>query len=166
MLTTNDPTQIEAAVHDSIRAILAERGEAECHFDATTHLNGQLGLSSLDLAVLVVDLEATLGLDPFAILVPVTSVRSVGDVVNAYRLAASGARPTADDGLAVHPKRLVDSRYQKQQTHLGIAQDVVQRIDAVVAAPVGDQQGAIVCDLDEAGKIAARGIVGHGARTG
>ena len=105
MLTTPDPAQIEAAVHSSIRAILVERGEVAPDFDAATHLNAQLGLSSLDLAVLVVELEAALGLDPFAKLVPVTSVRSVGDVVDAYRLAASGARARVDHGLAAAVER-------------------------------------------------------------
>jgi acyl carrier protein len=105
VLTTTDPAQIKAAVHDSIRAILTERGEAAREFDAATYLNAQLGLSSLDLAVLVVELEATLGLDPFANLVPVTSVRSVGDVVDAYRLAASGARAAVDDSLAAAAER-------------------------------------------------------------
>ena len=43
-----------------------------------------LGLRSLDLAQIVVKLEIELGVDPFARLVPVTSVRTVGDLCGAY----------------------------------------------------------------------------------
>ena len=54
---------------------------------ATDKLNATLGLTSLDLAFLVAELEAELGVDPFAKLVSITSVRSVGDLVRAYQQA-------------------------------------------------------------------------------
>ncbi|MBX9699427.1 MAG: hypothetical protein K2X74_08320, partial [Acetobacteraceae bacterium] len=92
--------RIAGAVEDAIRTVLADRGEAALAFDATTALNTGIGLSSMDLAILVVELEATLGLDPFARLVPITSVRTVGDLAEAYRRAAAGEAPAADPGLA------------------------------------------------------------------
>ena len=119
VLTTNDPAQIESIVHDSIRAILAERRRGRRASSMHDKLNAQLGLSSLDLAVLVVDLEATLGVDPFAKLVPVTSVRSVGDLVHAYQQAlrararrtmtASLRRPSGRSGVAT--RRGQDERW-------------------------------------------------------
>jgi acyl carrier protein len=43
-----------------------------------------LGLRSLDLARIIAKLEMKLGVDPFAELVSVTSVRTVGDLCAAY----------------------------------------------------------------------------------
>jgi hypothetical protein len=56
-------------------------------FRAARLLSATLGLSSLDLAFVVAELEAELGVDPFAKLVSITSVRSVGDLVRAYQQA-------------------------------------------------------------------------------
>lgn len=44
-----------------------------------------LGLTSLDLAAILAKLERKLGVDPFAEMVPVTSLRTAGDVCAAYR---------------------------------------------------------------------------------
>lgn len=43
-----------------------------------------LGLRSLDLARIIAKLEMKLGVDPFAELVPVTSIRTPGDLAAAY----------------------------------------------------------------------------------
>ncbi|HEY7665469.1 MAG TPA: acyl carrier protein [Xanthobacteraceae bacterium] len=99
MPTAPTLAQIESIVHDRIRAILAEHGGEPARLTGADKLNATLGLSSLDLAVLVAELEAELGVDPFAKLVSITSVRSVGDLVRAYQQAffpelGSGA----DDG--------------------------------------------------------------------
>lgn len=59
-----------------------------------------LGLRSLDLAQIVVKLEMELGVDPFASLVPVTSVRTVADLCGAYAKCFSqngNAEQDADD---------------------------------------------------------------------
>ena len=87
MLTAPTLGQIEATVHERIRAILAERAEEVAHLAGTEKLSATLGLSSLDLALLVAELEAQLGVDPFAKLVSITSVRSVNDLVRAYQQA-------------------------------------------------------------------------------
>jgi acyl carrier protein len=87
VLTAPTLGQIEATVHERIRAILAERAEEVAHLSGTEKLSATLGLSSLDLALLVAELEAQLGVDPFAKLVSITSVRSVNDLVRAYQQA-------------------------------------------------------------------------------
>ena len=74
-------------MHDRIHAILADRGSQVGRLSGADRLNATLGLSSLDLAFLVAELEAALGVDPFAKLVSITSVRSVGDLVRAYQKA-------------------------------------------------------------------------------
>ena len=87
MLTAPTLGQVESIVHEHIRAILAERAEEVAHLSGTEKLSATLGLSSLDLALLVAELEAQLGVDPFAKLVSITSVRSVDDLVRAYQQA-------------------------------------------------------------------------------
>jgi acyl carrier protein len=115
-MLTPSPQEIETAIHTCICQLLAERGELAPRLEPSTRLNAELGLSSMDLALLVVEIEATLGLDPFASLVPVTSVRSVGDVVAAYRLAASGARAPDDQGLSAAADRGLKRRGRRVQT--------------------------------------------------
>ena len=87
MLTAPTLGQIESIVHERIRAILAERAEEVARLSGSEKLSATLGLSSLDLALLVAELEAQLGVDPFAKLVSITSVRSVDDLVRAYQQA-------------------------------------------------------------------------------
>jgi acyl carrier protein len=90
MLKPSTPEQIEAVVHERIRAVLQERFGQVRPFGGADKLNATLGLSSLDLAFLVAELEAEFGVDPFAKAVSITSVRSVDDVVRAYRNAVFG----------------------------------------------------------------------------
>jgi acyl carrier protein len=95
--------QVEAIILDKIRAILSERGGPPAvSLSRSAKLNANLGLSSLDLARLVSELEFELGIDPFAKLVPITSVITIDDLVNAYRRAMSpeAERENLDDGLA------------------------------------------------------------------
>lgn len=87
MLTAPTPAQIESIVHGRIRAVLAERVGEVGRLSGTDKLSATLGLSSLDLALLVAELETELGVDPFAKLVSITSVRSVEDLVQAYQQA-------------------------------------------------------------------------------
>jgi acyl carrier protein len=79
--------QIEALVHSKIRAVLDGRSTERRTIRGIDKLNATLGLSSLDLAFIVAELEAELDADPFAELVPITSVISVDNLVEAYRRA-------------------------------------------------------------------------------
>ncbi|SDT70149.1 acyl carrier protein [Actinoplanes derwentensis] len=54
------------------------------HLDSDQLLVDQLGLESLHLARLVAVLEMELDTDPFTDEVPITSVRTVGDLLRAY----------------------------------------------------------------------------------
>jgi acyl carrier protein len=90
MLKPRTPEQIEMAVHQKIATILQERlGEVRA-FGGAEKLNATLGLSSLDLAFLVAELEVELGVDPFAKSVSITSIRSIDDLVSAYCNAVLG----------------------------------------------------------------------------
>ncbi len=59
-------------------------------------LTGDLGLQSIQLAELVAILEQDLKVDPFAALVPITSVRTVGDLCEAYRRGLAGEQPSTE----------------------------------------------------------------------
>jgi acyl carrier protein len=68
-----------------------------------------LGLRSLDLARIVAKLEIKLGVDPFAELVAVTSIRTAGDLCAAYAKCFSagedsGAAAEAEPGERAAPR--------------------------------------------------------------
>jgi acyl carrier protein len=115
VLKPSAPGQIEAVVHAKIRAMLQERLGQVRPFDGADKLNATLGFSSLDLAFLVAELEVELGVDPFAKLVSITSVRSVDDLVQAYRRAILGEdEPGAkNDDLAAATQRASSRRARR-----------------------------------------------------
>ena len=110
MLNPCSAADIQTIVHARIRAILEDRGDENILIAGDDKLNATLGLTSMDLALLVSELEAELGVDPFAKLVSVTAVRSVDDLVAAYRLAFAPAAATPDDGLAEAARRAASRR--------------------------------------------------------
>jgi acyl carrier protein len=116
MLTRLTRSQIETLVHDRIRALLNERFGEPRAFSGGDKLNATLGLSSLDLAFLVSDLEAELGVDPFAKLVSITSVRSVDDLVHAYQQAFFPEPEKADDALAIAGARAELRKARRRRT--------------------------------------------------
>jgi acyl carrier protein len=90
-------------VSETVFRRLAEvmrEGESAAFVDRISReatLAGDLALASLDLAQLVALLEGDLKVDPFAELVPITSVRTVGDLCRAYERALAGETPAAED---------------------------------------------------------------------
>jgi acyl carrier protein len=64
--------------------IVNEVADSVEHLDDDQLLVDQLGLTSLQLARLVAVLELELDTDPFSDEVPITSVRTVGDLLEAY----------------------------------------------------------------------------------
>jgi acyl carrier protein len=115
MLTSLTPAQIEAIVHGRIRAVLAERNGEVGPLSSTDKLSATLGLTSLDLAFLVAELEAELGVDPFAKLVSITRVRSVDDLVRAYQQAffPESRSSGKDDAVAAAVKRAETRRARR-----------------------------------------------------
>jgi acyl carrier protein len=117
MLTAPTLAQIESIVHDRIRAVLAERAGEVGSLSGADKLNATLGLSSLDLAFLVADLEAELGVDPFAKLVSITSVRTVDDLVRAYQQTffPQLQRGGEDEAMAAAVKRAETRRARRER---------------------------------------------------
>ena len=84
---------LEQTIHAVIRDIAAQAGRTLPPLERHHTLTYDLGLRSLDLAQLVATLEMLLGVDPFARLVPITNIRTVRDLCDAYALAQT---PSAD----------------------------------------------------------------------
>ena len=72
---------------------------------------------------------------------------------------AHSAASTTTCARAVDPQRRSGARDQEKQPDAAVADDVLQRIGAVVAAPVGHHQRPLVVHAHEAGEIAARRAV-------
>lgn len=78
---------LEQIINETIKQI-AQQNSSTININKVENdhkLNTDLGFSSLDLAKLVAVLELKIGVDPFAKLVPITSIRTVSDLCNAYQ---------------------------------------------------------------------------------
>jgi acyl carrier protein len=91
VLTERSDGDARSAVREAVRKLLRERGRAPQALHDSDKLGATLGLKSLDLAQLVFDLELTLCANPFSGLVPITSVRTIGDLAHAFELARADA---------------------------------------------------------------------------
>lgn len=117
MLKAPTRAQLENVVHEKIRTTLEERGNDVHVIHGTDSLNGALGLSSLDLATIVAELESALGVDPFSRIVSITSVRSVDDLVGAYCEAYSPqTKPAAAAEDLIAAARRAQSRRARRGT--------------------------------------------------
>jgi acyl carrier protein len=90
----------EQTIFAVLREIASQRNPELPPLERGQTLTYDLGLRSLDLAQLVATLELELQADPFARLVPITSVRTVGDVCDAYRVHFEGAPKPAPHAAA------------------------------------------------------------------
>lgn len=104
--------QIRKAIHAQILRVLDEQGKPAVALDDDTKLTSDIGLTSMQLAQIVLDLETEMGGDPFESLVPVTSVRTVGDMVKAYEklFAAEDDDDAGDDALLAAQNRAQQRR--------------------------------------------------------
>ena len=102
--------EISKAVRDQVRLLLDEKDLPLREIQSEDRLNGDLGLTSLDLASLVAALEMTLKADPFQEVVPITSVRTVGDLERAYVRFFSGAGDGVEDEDLAKIRRHAEAR--------------------------------------------------------
>ena len=75
---------LEQIIQETVLQIAQQKSEDITEVNSEHKLNADLGLTSLDLAQLVAILEMKLDADPFAKLVSITSIRTVGDLWDAY----------------------------------------------------------------------------------
>ena len=101
MLET-DAAAVADRIADTIAEVMRERGLDPASIAPEARLTEGLGLKSMDLARIVLTLEDELEVDPFQT-VPITSIRTVGDLTAAYlgALGLGGApAPAAPDMAA------------------------------------------------------------------
>ena len=96
MLDAGNRDDIRQGVLDELAGLLEDRGRSLAIREEMS-LNGEVGLSSLELAELVSLLEQRFGLDPFRRSVAITSIRTVSDLCRAYE--SSGSEPEQDPQL-------------------------------------------------------------------
>lgn len=115
MLKVLTPAQLETLVLAKVRTVLEERSGEVHAIKGADRLNATLGLSSLDLALIVAELDVEVRANPFAELVSITSVRSVNDLVGAYRkvLFPDANEPGQDHDLAAALRRAQTRRARK-----------------------------------------------------
>ena len=75
---------VEQVVLDVVGGVAREKSASIESVQAEQTLVDDLGLRSLDLARIIAKLELKLDVDPFAEMVAVTSIRTVGDLCAAY----------------------------------------------------------------------------------
>lgn len=79
--------QVQTAVAQVINRVLTDSGRPARQFQSQETLIRDIGLDSLDLAVLVVGLEQALGVDPFRAGAP--PVQTFGELVELYHVTQS-----------------------------------------------------------------------------
>lgn len=85
-----DAGEIRQTIHRVIGEIVARNGKEARPFGDEALLT-ETGLGSLDLAALIARLERLWKVDPFIEAVPITEIRTVGDLCRAYRDFIGGA---------------------------------------------------------------------------
>ncbi|MEP0940189.1 MAG: acyl carrier protein [Rhizobiaceae bacterium] len=87
MLAKNEAaSRVDQVVRETIVDLLDEQGLDNPGVEDEAKLVDTLGLKSMDIAQIVLVLEDELDADPFQE-IPITSVRTVADLINAYRVA-------------------------------------------------------------------------------
>jgi acyl carrier protein len=102
--------EISKAVRDQVALLLDEKDLPARDFGPDDQLNTDLGLTSLDLASLVAALEMKLKADPFQELVPITSVRTIGDLEAAYVRFFSGTGTVLEDDVLAEVRQRAEAR--------------------------------------------------------
>ncbi len=94
--------EVKEVILAVLRGVVREKSLEIEAIAADQSLVEDLGLTSLDLARIIAKLELKLGVDPFSSLVPVTSIRTAGDLCGAYAkcFVEDGASAEAEESAA------------------------------------------------------------------
>ena len=95
----------EQVIYETILEVAQEVNPSILNIENANTLNADLGLKSLDLARIVAMLEINLSADPFAALVAITSIRTVGDLVKAYKRFFNNEEPEETHELEESQRR-------------------------------------------------------------
>lgn len=93
----NTPEVIARRISAAIADVMEQRGLDAAQIAPEAKLSDTLGLKSMDLAQIVLNLEDELETDPFQT-IPITSIRTVGDLICAYAASLGVAGAVAPGG--------------------------------------------------------------------
>src|ERR1700759_5586112 len=130
MRPCNRAAEISETVRDQVALLLDEKDLPRRNIAPEDRLNTDLGLTSLDLASLVAALEMKLKADPFQELVPVTSIRTVGDLEPAY------VKYFSDSEQEVPNEELAKVRQRAEARRGGAGDSARVRTDPPRASPL------------------------------
>ena len=94
------PDDIQATIMKVVGSVVREKSPEVADIRPDQMLVDDLGLRSLDLARIIAKLEMKLGVDPFAELVSVTSIRTPGDLCAAYAKCFAAAESPSTEAAA------------------------------------------------------------------
>ncbi len=103
----------DAAVHEVLQELLAEEKSETVDLNNDDRLVEDLGFSSLNMARIIAILEDRFTADPFSKAVAITSIRTVGDLADAYRQtieSEAGAEPVKVTPLTQSQQRAAARR--------------------------------------------------------
>ena len=134
---------LSQTVHAVIRLVAEEESIPLGTLRDEHKLVDDIGLKSLDLARVVAKLESALGVDPFAKLVPITSVRTVGDLCAAYARCRSPAADSAATPDVLAGKARAEARLRAAARATGFASAALrQSLAEPVAPPAAEDSSA------------------------
>ena len=109
--TIGSMDRVRTTIHQTVAEVMAQRGLDPAEIADDAKLSDTLGLKSMDLAQIVLTLEDDLETDPFQS-IPITSIRTVGDLVTAYGVSlglidqtAPGAQDMGAEMAAARARR-------------------------------------------------------------
>ncbi len=98
------PDNVNETIMKVVRGVVREKSPEIEDIRPDLMLVDDLGLRSLDLARIIAKLEMKLGVDPFAELVSVTSIRTPGDLCAAYAKCFAAAEGQPSEAAAAEPE--------------------------------------------------------------
>jgi hypothetical protein len=106
-----------AEIDQALRRVGGDRALDLATIQADHALVDDLGFKSIDLARIIAILRIRLNADPFARLVPITEVRTVGDLRAAYEACLAGNLPSppADNAGQSRARARLDARQRRGQ---------------------------------------------------
>ena len=107
----------DAAVHEVLRDLMEEEKSEKADLNNDDRLVEDLGFSSLNMARIIAILEDQFGADPFSKAVAITSIRTVGDLADAYRQTLE--TETAKEPVKVTPLTQSQQRAAARRAAMG-----------------------------------------------
>ncbi len=113
---------VEQTVLETLETVAEDESLGAEEFRSDQKLVDDLGFRSLDMARIIAILDGKLGVDPFTNLVSITSIRTVGDLCQAYTECTSGGNGSAntqEDAQLEQSRRRAEARLSATRDRTG-----------------------------------------------